>query len=290
MKIISFMFVLVWTSLAFSQETETEIIETESVDYVCGHETLKGVSFKYCLRDIDRRQTQDIVYYLHGLGGSEKSWFRQLFSTRIIQHRWKRNGYYPMVITVSFGKEWLLVNNRRHKLLPFFTKVAMPYLEKKVGGLKKGKRHLIGQSMGGFNALQLALKNPTLFNKVVLLCPAISTISPFADNREVWRYIFRTKAIPFFVRKMQKISQRAFINQKDWEQHDPLLLMRNFRGRIKPKMYLSVGMADGYGFQEGSRELYKLAQHDSFWFWWVPVFGGHCAFDRGTSANFIMGD
>ncbi|MFV8259055.1 alpha/beta hydrolase-fold protein [Bdellovibrio bacteriovorus] len=258
--------------------------------FICDSEELQGVRFKYCYRDPDSANNNDIVYFFHGLNGSEKTWHRQFLGTRTIQDWWELRGYRPRIISVSFGPQWLLVNNKRYPLLPAFTRVIMPFVEKKVGGLKGGQRHIIGQSMGGFNAAEISLKNPGMFSKVALLCPALATISPFASDREIDAYIRRTGALRCQVEKMQRISQSVFVDKKDWDNHDPLRLISRYPKGKKPRFYVSIGRNDGYGFQEGSAAFIKGAQAFSFLFSWVPVPGPHCNFKRIGTANFIMGD
>ncbi|WP_374030278.1 alpha/beta hydrolase-fold protein [Bdellovibrio bacteriovorus] len=217
---------------------EADVPETEfgRGRFICDSEELQGVRFKYCYRDPDSANNNDIVYFFHGLNGSEKTWHRQFLGTRTIQDWWELRGYRPRIVSVSFGPQWLLVNNKRYPLLPAFTRVIMPYMEKKVGGLKGGQRHIIGQSMGGFNAAEISLKNPGMFSKVALLCPALATISPFASDREIDAYIQRTGALRCQVEKMQRISQSVFVDKKDWDDHDPLKLIKRYPKGKKTKV------------------------------------------------------
>ena len=159
-----------------------------------------------------------------------------------------------------------------------------------LGGLQGGRRHIIGQSMGGFNGAELALKKSGMFSRVALLCPAITTVGPYASDQEIDDYIDRTGARRSLVDKMLRISRSVFIDKKDWDNHDPLKLIKNYSSKQKPRFYVSVGTNDGYGFQEGSRLFTQKAGAFSFLFRWVPVPGGHCNFKRIGTAIFIMGD
>lgn len=290
MKIVSLILLLLCVSVAAKGSPEQEEIEIESRNYSCDTETLKGITFSYCLRNQEATNNDDIVYFFHGLNGSEKTWFRQIFGTWIIQKWWYLKGYKPRVVGVSFGRQWLLVNNKKFPLLPFFTKEIMPYLEKRMGGLRKGRRHIIGQSMGGYNGAVIALKNPGMFSRVALLCPAITTVGPYADAQDIDNYVYRTHASPRLVRKMLNISRSVFVNQQDWVNHDPIHLLKNYHSPKKSKFYLSIGMFDGYGFQEGAETFYRLANKNAFLSRWVPVPGGHCSFSRRATAYFIMGE
>lgn len=293
MKIISITVLLLYVFLfsqARAQSEASDEFESERLKYTCSGEQIQGVAFRYCYRDLSTTNSNDIIYFFHGLEGSEETWFTQYLGTLLIQKWWKHWGYRPRIVTVSFGPQWLLVNNQRYPLLPLFLKKIMPFLEKKVGGLKMGHRHLIGQSMGGFNAAEVALQSPGTFQRVALLCPAITTVGPYSSDQEIESYIDRTGAQPKLVRRMLAISRAVFLNQADWVRHDPLLLLKKYRDHTKSKFYISVGLDDGYGFQEGAHQFYLLAKTEAFFSKWLPVPGGHCSFNRLGTARFIMGD
>ncbi len=146
---------------------------------------------------------------------------------------------------------------------------------------------LIGQSMGGLNAIEASMHFPNLFSKVALLCPAVTTVGPFSSQDDINSYIKRTGAQPSKVKLLLSISRQVFINERDWDKHDPLKLITRYHGP-KPAIYTSIGMQDDFGFQEGAEEFYKIAKKEGFKSQWVPISGGHCNFDRRTTANFIM--
>ncbi|MBO9667030.1 MAG: hypothetical protein J7501_09475 [Bdellovibrio sp.] len=260
------------------------------LDHTCGTETIYGISFKYCVNHVDRQQTRDIVYFFHGLQGNAESWFTHP-EAAVVANYWSKHNYEPTIISVSLGGAWLLVNNDRFPLLPFFKNQMMPFLEQKIGGLQDGRRLLIGASMGGFNATQASLRLPGDFQKVALLCPAITTIGPYASPNEIAAYIKRTGANPLLVRLMVGITKNIFEDEEDWEKHNPLKLLSRYPAPLKkPAFFVSVGTKDDYGFQEGSEAFAKEALANSFETQWIPVAGGHCNFDVIATADFIMED
>lgn len=265
-------------------------VEAESKDYSCHQESFDQIPFKYCIRHVDRTQTQDVVYFFHGLNGNEETWFTQFLGTKMIQGYWNRKGYKPTVITVSFGTSWLLVNSKRVGLLSLFVNRIMPFLEGQVGGLQNGRRMLIGQSMGGFNAVQASLQHPELFTKVALLCPALTTLGPFASEEEITDYIRRNKADPALIAEMLQITRKAFESQEDWELHDPMKLISQKTLTSRPRFHISIGVTDEYGFFEGSWVFTRNGFKNLFFFDWMPVIGGHCNFSRTSASKFIMGE
>ena len=289
MKFVSFLLVIFLVPPVFASEDQPQVEFDRS--YSCDQANLRGVRFNYCLRKTSRQNTKDIVYYFHGSGGNADQWFRLYFMTMAMQRRWTYQGYDPMVITISFGPDWALIDNDRYKLLSYFKNVAVPFLENKVGGLQKGKRKLIGLSMGGYNAIQVGLREPRMFTRIALLCPAISTIGPYDSDREVNAYIRRTNACPSLVRRMIRISRQIFTDDRDWDEHDPLRMIKKYKSPYKPKFYISIGWRDSFGFYEGAQRFQKTsALRKIFSLQWVPVPGPHCMFDRNTAADFIMED
>jgi hypothetical protein len=89
---------------------------------------------------------------------------------------------------------------------------------------------------------------------------------------------------------MLTISRSVFVDQNDWNKHDPLVLLKRYSSSLRSRFFVSVGWADGYGFQEGSEKFYVLAKARSFFSKWLPVPEGHCNFSRKGTAKFIMGD
>lgn len=254
----------------------------------CGTKEISaGYSYDYCIQTTDRTKTQDVVYFFHGLGGNARTWFTQTQGTQWIEKKWSSQGYQPTIITISFGEIWLLVNNEEFPLITAFRDEMMPFLEGQIGGLGKGRRLLMGQSMGGFNSVQASLQMPGTFLKVVLMCPAITTVGPFDPPEAIERYIIRTKALRSRVNMMLDISREFFKTQEDWQRHDPLLLIKTFDPSIKQVYLVSTGMKDEFGFQEGSAEFVKAAKTQGVIASWLPVQGGHCVFDRDAVARFI---
>lgn len=276
-------------SYAFDESEIRREIEQERLRFTCGADSVQGVGFRFCYRNLETTNSDDIIYFFHGLEGSEETWFTQYFGTLMVQKWWKHWGYRPRIVTVSFGPQWLLVDNARYPLLPLFVQGVLPLLEKKVGGLRRGHRHLIGQSMGGFNAAEVSLKASGIFNKVALLCPAIATVSPFDSSDKIEDYIQRTGASREKVQTMLQISRSVFIDPNDWTKHDPLRLLKKPQTK-KSRYFVSVGESDDYGFQEGAEEFVEISRQSGFQTKWIPVAGGHCQFNRKGTAHFFMGN
>lgn len=255
----------------------------------CDSQTASEINFKFCIYDPQKnKKSNDIIYFFHGLDGNEKTWFTQFLGTRLIHNLWRHWGYHPRIITVSFGPRWILANNERYGYLHFLRTYVMPLLERKIGGLNGGQRHLIGQSMGGFNAAEISLKFPGLFSRVALLCPAITSIGPYSDDKEIEKYVKRTGADRNLVYDLIQIGREFFTDQEDWENNNPLSLIRHYKAPKKSKYFISVGVEDGYGFYEGSKKFKIMAKLKRFSSKMITVPGDHCNFSRSGAARFIL--
>lgn len=277
--LISIAFLLNFLALSVSANSEP----------VCGERALRnGLSFEYCIRMTDRTKTEDIVYFFHGLGGNAQTWFTQTEGTKWIDRHWAHKGYKPTVVTLSFGEAWLLVNTEEYPLLPAFASEIMPFLEGQVGGLRGGRRLLMGQSMGGFNSVQASLQLPGVFNRVALMCPAITTVGPYDSQEQIEDYIARTGARRDWVNLMLGISREFFRSDEEWSRHNPFTLLQSYSHAVKPVFLVSTGVRDEFGFQEGSALFVRDAANAGFFATWIPVPGGHCLFDRSAVATFML--
>lgn len=250
------------------------------------------VDFSYCVTQDEGSHNPDVLYYLHGITFNEKTWRRKDFYPEMIRQVWKyENVEAPTVISVSFGPTWLLVDQNtspKSGLLDVFLKAVMPRVEAGIGGVK-GKRLLIGESMGGFNATQLVLKAPGEFSKAAILCPAITAVSPYATPDEVKAYIARNKADPKKVALALQVSKYFVPDATTWDAIAPLSQAATRLNDRTPDMYLSCGSSDEYGFYEGVAKFADIASKNLNHFTWHPIFmGPHCSVDAGSVAHFLV--
>ncbi len=164
----------------------------------------------------------------------------------------------------------------------------IPFIEKeKLGGIPR-KRLLIGESMGGFNATELVLKHPELWQRAAIACPAIVNASPYAGADEIDRYIQRTGADPQYVHDAIQLSQSVFPDEASWETAAPLLLAKTALGEDTPPLHVSCGDKDQYGFFEGAKAFADQAQENGVDVVWQSVSGGHCTADPVALADFLI--
>ncbi|MFS4460396.1 prolyl oligopeptidase family serine peptidase [Bdellovibrio sp. HCB2-146] len=240
----------------------------------------------YCTNAPNQGDSDTLLVYFHGLGGSEREWFTEP-SLQTVQKQLAAKKFDPWVITVSFGPGWLLTTvPNGYLLFPKIMDELLPELEKRIKPIGFSKKILVGASMGGFNTSQVLLKRPDAFQKYLLICPAITEIGPYSSESEVLSYIRRTGASPNRIAFMLEWGRQEFPTLQDWNEHAPVTLAK---GDVRlPRVYISCGTKDDYGFQEGSFALFNALKSKAHHSEWVPVKDGrHCAADAKSIVKFI---
>lgn len=243
-------------------------------------------NFGYCIHKMKDSTSTDVLYYLHGAGSSEYEW-QYLGALSKIYAAWGANA--PAVISVSYGATWMLAEKNGSGysgLFEHFTENAMPWMEKQLG-FTPTHRMLAGLSMGGFNASQLYLKKPGLFSRVAFLCPAMTSVSPYASSADIEAYVTRTNASWAYVNRALYLSQTYYPTSADWDKAAPVALASQVVTADSAPVFVSVGAQDQYGFQEGAKQFYDAIVAKGASAQWSLVDGGHCSFDVDAAVTFI---
>ena len=252
-------------------------------------------SYKYCISRREGSRNNDVLYFFHGSGHTEKRWKDGNY-TQAIQQIWRESKFDPpTVIAVSFGRQFILRGQSDQSddsyggLLDRVVYRIMPRLETHIGGLK-GRRILVGTSMGGFNAYQLYFKHPQLWEKASIQCPIATTIHPWASSGEIDQYIEENPGTSrLAVNQMLLLSRRFYPDQEAFQKDNPLLLARSFAPHLPP-LYLSCGDKDYYGFFGGNQIIADMAKKLGAPMEWQAIKeGSHCAIDVNHMASFIAG-
>lgn len=246
-------------------------------------------------------KSKDVLYYFHGKDGSEKYWEDPAYYTAQIRQYWQQHQLNPpTVISVSFGPRWLLADKNESPysgLLPLFIGQIMPDIERSFGGVR-GRRMVMGESMGGFNTTQVALKTP-YFERAAILCAPMARVSPFASASEIDRFIMESKAYAYHgdtgkaliqekVGEMVQIAQAFFPTPQAWSSADPLQLVKAKDAGPKPRLYVAAGFHDAYALYEGNEEFSRRLKKNGYRTDWRPQWGGHCAMDIPSLARFFV--
>jgi pimeloyl-ACP methyl ester carboxylesterase len=169
--------------------------------------------------------------------------------------------------------------------LDLFLNEAMPEIEKRIGVPKS--RLIVGESMGGMNALTTGLIAPDRFRKIVALCPPLYRISPFSPWSEMLDFFRRTGGDPKTLLSVVELSKLYVENQAEWNRISPIKLIAALDPAHTPEIYLSCGLYDKYGNYEGAQDFAQTAIRRAFRIEWRPLFGGHCVSDVTSVAEAI---
>lgn len=248
--------------------------------------TFESAAFSSCFEVGDN---SEVLLFLHGLGGNASS-FWQYPGVKTVSSHLRKAKRHPSVLSISLGPDWLLNNvdiNGRS-----LEKFKIDYLPKALNhwGLSVNQvTALMGVSMGGFNSTQVLSEINLPIKKWILLCPAISSISPHSPKSEVDSYILRTGANRKQVLFMQDWGRFEFPNESEWLKHSPLTLASEIAQKNPYlNVFISCGDKDEFGFFEGSRILSTKLLKAGLKSQMVNVSqGGHCSFSSMELVKFL---
>lgn len=276
--------------LAWSRWTQpwgAQAVRFTPAQQECG---LQG-QLRYCLNRDAAGVNGDWVYHLHGRNLDETVWNDPTYMTAMIQAAWQQMGQRPpTVVTLSYGPVWLLTPKGKAEASGLLEQIGpdMEAIEARHG--RPARRMLLGESMGGLNALILGLSQPERFAKVAALCPGVYVDSPFAPLSQLKAALKRTGADPKIGLGVLHLAHRYVADEAEWQQVSPLALIERAQPAVsqRPALYVSNGLYDRYGNFEGSQSLADRARILGWQTEWHPIYGGHCASDIDSLARFLL--
>jgi S-formylglutathione hydrolase FrmB len=214
-----------------------------------------GEPIKYCVLlpanyDSARSQRYPVLYFLHGLGESEKTLFDTGGWTLIddLQEELKIGEF---LIVAPEGKSSFYINSADGKFRygDFFVQEFMPRIETKYRVRReRAYRGISGVSMGGYGALRFAFAYPQLFGSVSAQSAALITESPQELNGA------GRSGLP-----MTRVIADVFgdpIRLAHWRQNDPFVLAKKNRAELREQaIYFNCGRGDQYNFEVGAKAL-----------------------------------
>lgn len=272
----------------FAADFEPQPIEGITMN--CFQEALP-VEYSFCINKFIGSKSQDLIYHFHGRDGNATWWNDQNYYTGQVHAQWLKNGFeIPTVVTVSFGKVWLLTERPDQSnggLSAVFISDVLPRIEKEIS-VKIARRLLVGESMGGINALMTAFKSGVHFAKIASLCAPLPTVSPFASPAELWAYFKRAGTTKARALSMIAMAKMFYPNEETWRNNDPVQVSKNYNSTHTPPLYLNCGKKDEYGCMEGSEIIIKNIHQNKGSIVWNPRDGGHCDIEPKSLAKFLI--
>ena len=239
-------------------------IEFEKGQYIIKD---KGLKIKYVITGMGQNNSHDnIIFYFHGFGRSELEWVEENSFGKIFYDVLKSNSefYSIPVVSISLGGSFLFIEDApapfSADLETVFIEEIMPYFQNKLN--KKGNVYLIGHSMGGFNALMLSLRNPSVFKCITAISPFVAPFSPYSDDFQ--KKGEELKMSKFQINFSKKILTSAFPTEKKWLEYNPFYLVEKYENNKKPYIFLSSATEDLPGFEKSIDKFSKLLNKENF--------------------------
>lgn len=261
----------------------------------CGEKSTPAISYKYCITKFTKSSSDEVLVLLHGGGGDEHEWKDYYLP---ISQAWDAEGTdAPIIITVSFGDLWLLVEANsapQSGRLNLFRDQILPELELKALGHTPKRRLLAGASMGGFNAVQvLSHFPPGSFARAAILCPAVIDISPWASENEREAFVrklgFAEGDVPKAIGTIDGLSQivKSHVSDESTYQTSiaPLKLAES-TGSQWPKTLIATNEGDRF-FLQGGEALKISAQKGGARLETKLWEGKHCHVDYQVLTKFL---
>lgn len=282
--------ILFFSQVDYSVSSEWTPIPIVGVSMKCFEEKLP-VEWSFCINKTPHSSNRNLIYHFHGRNGDATWWNDMTYYTGKVHSTWLlRNEQPPTVVSISFGKLWLLIDNQNDigNLYRFFFDHVMKRVEQELNQPIE-RRLAVGESMGGVNVLILALKSKGTFSKVASLCPVLPPVSPFAPLKELYDYVVRSSMSLKRAFMVYWFSKIFYPSLEIWEENDPLYLSRSFDPNNAPSLYLSCGEKDEWGCLEGSTQFVTNIRKTGGKIEWHQRPGGHCDVDVESLATFLSG-
>ena len=188
-----------------------------------------------------------VIYALHGMFETSSFWERRGLEPQFIDL--VKSGVAPnaIVVTVDGGNN-LFVNSTKGKYQDMVTKDLIEHIDKTYRTIAKREgRALLGVSMGGYGALNIAFSRPEVFVAVAthsaMLLTEIPTIEAGARGGQMRAFtgVFGEPVDPAI-----------------WKADDPLELAKTVDPKKVPALYFDCGGQDRYGLFKGNEALHTI--------------------------------
>jgi S-formylglutathione hydrolase FrmB len=207
----------------------------------------RDVAYQLYLPDLPAEISEPalVLYLLHGPGGDEKSWTGEDPMLRGPLVNAMRNGTLrPSVLVMpSVGGNSWWIDGAADAAATAFLEDVIPKVEARLSfAVHRQRRALLGVSMGGYGALQLALSQPQRFCAAALISPTVYDPLPPPESA--------ARRTPQFIRDGQFDEQR-------WQASNyPNKLAAYTRATQKVAFWISSGDRDQPGILRGAMQLF----------------------------------
>ena len=235
----------------------TEVLAQEHVEYKAFQSKLLGREIRYGVYlppsyANSPAKKYPVLYFLHGLFEDETRWSSRGGTDQIMDRMIAEGKIGEFIVAIPNGATSFWVNTRdgKEKWEDMILTEFIPMIESNYRvNTSRSSRGISGTSMGGYGALEIAMKHPDLFGSVsshsAVLLKDISA-AKVADRRiQMFQSLFD---------KIYGINQDLIY----WEANNPMSLVKDTKRFNGLKIYFDCGTDDNYGFDVGTRELDEM--------------------------------
>lgn len=208
----------------------------------------RDIAFSLYLPDLDARTPEPalVLYLLHGAGGNEKTWTGEdpVLQGPLVQAM--RNGTLrPSVLAMpTLGPNTWWIDGAADAAASALLDEVMPRIEARLPfTAHRTRRALLGVSMGGYGALQLALAQPQRFCAAALVSPTAYDPLPPADS---------------VARRTPQFARDGRFDEQLWQAANyPVRLSEYARAPQKVAIWISSGDGDPPDVLRAATRLYQ---------------------------------
>jgi len=188
----------------------------------------KNIAVNYAaVENFIKKDSEDIIFYLHGIGRSELEWVEENGFGSIFYNVIKENPNLKSftVVSISLGAAYVFIENApapySADLESLFLNNIIPYFKNKYS--KFGKAYLIGHSLGGYNSITVSFRHPDKIPAITVISPYVAPISPFTKD-------FDKKGVELKMPKLQvnilkAMLTKAYGSESKWFEYNPFKLI-----------------------------------------------------------------
>jgi len=136
------------------------------------------------------KSSYPVVYLLHGMGDDETAWYEGGDITYYVDFYSAETVPMIYVMPQGFNTYWVNKYNGDYPYMDMMVMELVPAIDKQFRTIKDAQhRAVMGYSMGGYGALILPAKNPTVFKTGVILSMSYRTDQQYMnESQDGWNY------------------------------------------------------------------------------------------------------
>jgi putative tributyrin esterase len=228
------------------------------VEYASLQSSALGKELKYAVQfppsyDRDSKRRYPVLYFLHGMFGSEQEFQRRRVAATVDKLR-EEGKIGEFIIIAPAGENSFYLNAKNGvRYEDAIVNDLIPYVEKtyRVIGTRDA-RAIQGISMGGWGALMLAFKHPDMFSAVSTHSAALFSELPKTSGDD--------RRSQFILKLIGNIFGSP-PDEEFFRSVNPVYIAEKNAAAIKKsglKIYFDCGEQDRYGFQESNKAFDEL--------------------------------